>query len=476
MRKWIVASFGVAAGLGGLLVAVSPEARAQSAKALVWLQPSTPGTTQVGHANVSGTVKSGAVQTNTFRLGTSSTNGYYLRTDALGNGTWGALSIPLPYDGTGLDNGYEGLFKIRNDGTSAAIFAKNNGSGATARLAQSSTGVYGEHGTSFNSGQLGNSDNGVSGHNNFNPSYGYLAGNSVGVWGEHGSTMGVGVRGRAYATSGAAYGVLGTSASASGAGVRATNSAGFGTALEGSAMTSGGYGLYAEGAAYGVYGYGNETGTQVYGGYLYGNGASARGVYAFAGGTGTFNYGVRGQASGATTTSYGVYSVGDMGTSGAKAFVIDHPLDPANKYLRHFCAEGPEPTNQYSGIVTTDAKGYAWVILPHYYSTINKSPRYQLTVVDDGEDFVLAKVTQKIDGQRFRIRTSKPNVEVSWLVISERNDLYMQQHPHPVEVEKDPSERGRYQHPELYGLPAEMGMDYQGRLRAETGAKVGSAK
>lgn len=474
MRKWILTSFGIVAGLGGMLVAVSPEARAQSAKALVWLQPSTPGTAQTGHANVTGTVKSGSVQTNTFRLGTSSTNGFYLKTDALGNGTWGALSIPLPYDGTGLDNGYEGLFKIRNDGTSAAIFAKNT-SGASARLAQASVGVYGEHGTSFNSGQLGNSDNGVSGHNNVYPSYGYLAGTSVGAYGEHGSTTGVGVRGRAYATSGLAYGVLGTSASATGAGVRGTNSASGGSGLEGSAMAMGGYGLYAEGAAYGVYGYGNAAGVQVYGGYFYGNGENARGVYGFAGGTGAANYGVRGQASGALA-SYGVYSVGDMGTSGAKAFVIDHPLDPANKYLRHFCAEGPEPTNQYSGIVTTDAKGYAWVTLPHYYSTINKNPRYQLTVVDDGEDFVMAKVTQKIDGQRFRIRTSKPNVEVSWLVISERNDLYMQQHPHPVEVEKSPSERGLYQHPDLYGLPAEMGMDFQGRQRAEKSAQVGSAQ
>ena len=37
-----------------------------------------------------------------------------------------------------------------------------------------------------------------------------------------------------------------------------------------------------------------------------------------------------------------------MAGSGVKAFRIDHPLDPENKYLLHYCAEGPEPLNVYT--------------------------------------------------------------------------------------------------------------------------------
>lgn len=40
----------------------------------------------------------------------------------------------------------------------------------------------------------------------------------------------------------------------------------------------------------------------------------------------------------------------------------------------------------------------------------------------------------------------------------------MQAHPLRVEVEKDAFEKGKYQHPELYGLPKEVGIDYDYRV------------
>ena len=53
-----------------------------------------------------------------------------------------------------------------------------------------------------------------------------------------------------------------------------------------------------------------------------------------------------------------------------------------------------------------------------------------------------------------------PGAKVSWEVKSLRNDLRMRLHGAPVEREKTGPERGKYQHPEYYGLGPEMGMDH----------------
>jgi hypothetical protein len=46
-----------------------------------------------------------------------------------------------------------------------------------------------------------------------------------------------------------------------------------------------------------------------------------------------------------------------------KFFRIDHPLDPANKYLNHSAVESPDMKNIYDGVVTLDADGEAVVEL-----------------------------------------------------------------------------------------------------------------
>ncbi|MFY9234575.1 MAG: hypothetical protein WAO58_08960 [Fimbriimonadaceae bacterium] len=181
------------------------------------------------------------------------------------------------------------------------------------------------------------------------------------------------------------------------------------------------------------------------------------------------NYGVYG-ATHNLTSGFGVYASGDFGASGTKAFRIDHPSDPLGKYLLHYSTESPTPQNFYVGNVVTDSKGYAWVDLPEYFAEINANFKYQLTVVDgpnSGEDdFVMVKVRRKIVGNRFQIRTSAPNVEVSWRVDADRNDLYVRNRKPKDVVEKEGEERGKYQHPELYGEGPERGMDYQPRERA----------
>ncbi len=163
--------------------------------------------------------------------------------------------------------------------------------------------------------------------------------------------------------------------------------------------------------------------------------------------------GVRGEASG--YNSYGVYCVGAFAVTGNKSFQIDHPLSPETHFLNHFCTEAPEPLNAYSGNVVTDAQGYAVVQLPDYFEAINRDFRYQLTVIGQ---FAQAIVAEEIRGNRFVIRTDKPHVKVSWRVEATRNDPWVQRCGFQTEQEKPKEYQGKYLHPELYGQPKERGI------------------
>jgi hypothetical protein len=147
----------------------------------------------------------------------------------------------------------------------------------------------------------------------------------------------------------------------------------------------------------------------------------------------------------------------DLNVSGSKNFKIDHPLDPANKYLVHSAVESSERMNIYTGNVTTDAQGEATVQMPDWFEVENGDFRYQLTVIGQ---FAQAIVARKIANNQFAIRTSAPNVEVSWQVTGVRQDAYAKAHPLVVEQEKETRLRGFYIHPELYGAPAEKQIEW----------------
>jgi hypothetical protein len=134
------------------------------------------------------------------------------------------------------------------------------------------------------------------------------------------------------------------------------------------------------------------------------------------------------------------------------SIIIDDPLDPANKYLSHSSVESSEMKNMYDGNVITDASGQAIVELPEWFESLNRDFRYQLTVIGQ---FAQAIVAGKIADHRFTIRTDKPNVEVSWQVTGIRQDAWANAHRIPVEEQKNARERGHYLHPELYGAPEE---------------------
>ena len=137
-------------------------------------------------------------------------------------------------------------------------------------------------------------------------------------------------------------------------------------------------------------------------------------------------------------------------SKGGGSFKIDHPLDPANKYLYHSFVESPDMKNMYDGNVTTDDAGLVTVTLPNWFETLNRDFRYQLTVIGQ---FAQAIVASEISGNQFSIRTDKPNVKVSWQVTGTRQDAFANAHRIQVEVEKAPADRGHYLYPELVGAP-----------------------
>jgi hypothetical protein len=139
---------------------------------------------------------------------------------------------------------------------------------------------------------------------------------------------------------------------------------------------------------------------------------------------------------------------GDFTVLGAKAFTMDHPLDPANKILRHAAAESNEVINFYSGNVTTDASGKATVALPDYFQALNKDFRYQLTVIGS---FAQAIISKEVANNKFEIATNQPNVKVSWEVKGVRNDNHMKQHPFVAVEEKAANEKGTYWDPAAHG-------------------------
>jgi hypothetical protein len=134
---------------------------------------------------------------------------------------------------------------------------------------------------------------------------------------------------------------------------------------------------------------------------------------------------------------------------------IDDPQDAANKYLVHAAVQSSELMNIYSGNVTTDELGVATVTLPSWFEAENADFRYQLTTI--GRD-AHAWVSQELANGQFKISTNATNVKVSWQITAVRQDNYAKANPLVAEQAKPVSERGLYQHPELFGQPKEKGI------------------
>ena len=135
----------------------------------------------------------------------------------------------------------------------------------------------------------------------------------------------------------------------------------------------------------------------------------------------------------------------------SKDFKIDHPSDPANKYLVHASVESSEMMNIYSGNVAADELGLATVTLPEWFEALNSDFRYQLTTI--GRD-AHAWIAEEVANKQFKIATNASRVKVSWRITAVRQDAYAKANPLVVEQEKPAKEKGFYRQPELYGQPA----------------------
>jgi trimeric autotransporter adhesin len=228
----------------------------------------------------------------------------------------------------------------------------------------------------------------------------------------------------------------------------------FGSAIFGANDTGSG-----EGASYALYAAGGYDITNIsfnsagLGGFLVGGssnvGFGGDGLDAWAG-TGPLANGYAGFFSG------DVYVSGNL-SKGGGSFKIDHPLDPANKYLYHSFVESPDMMNIYNGNVMLDANGEAVIDLPEWFGTLNRDYRYQLTCIGG---FAPVYIAGEISGNQFKIAGGKSGMKVSWQVTGVRQDAWANAHRIPVEVQKPERERGYYLHPELYGAPKEKNVEW----------------
>jgi hypothetical protein len=206
----------------------------------------------------------------------------------------------------------------------------------------------------------------------------------------------------------------------------------------------------------GVLGF-SPTGSGV-GGATSGQGPVGNGVEGFYGGVGA-GAAIHGVAS--VTSAVAVYGYGPLHaawfignvsvqgtiTSSGKGFRIDHPLDPANRFLNHSSVESPDMMTIYNGYVVTDDDSRADILLPEYFEALNEDFKYQFTPI---QQFAQVMLEREIENNRCVIRTDKPNVRVSWQVTGIRGDRYARMRRIEVEEEKTTAERDRYLHPELY--------------------------
>jgi hypothetical protein len=257
--------------------------------------------------------------------------------------------------------------------------------------------------------------------------------NSAGVWGKA-TGSGDGVSGE----SSSGDGTCGQSSS--GNGVYGESSSGNGVHGE-SSSSDGVYGESSSGL--GVHGWSDyEDGVE--GESSYGNGVEGWSIFGYAG-----------YFDGKVQVN-GNLNVNGKLTKGSGSFKIDHPLDPANKFLQHSFVESPDMMNIYNGNVILDKKGRASVTLPEWFQSLNKEFRYQLTCVGG---FAPVYVAEKISDNHFKIAGGKPGMEVSWQVTGIRQDPYAVANRIVVEEDKPTYARGYYLHPEAYGQPKDRSIE-----------------
>ena len=267
--------------------------------------------------------------------------------------------------------------------------------------------------------------------------------NSIGVWGlanNSSTNQSIGVWGE---TRGAnSIGVVGT-----------------GNGLTSGTLPSVGAGGYFRGQTYGVYTF-SSGGSATYALYAVNTGNNGNGVFCEASvGTGAWAIWAR------STTGYAGYFSGNVNVTGSLSkgsgsFLIDHPLDPLNKTLRHNFVESPENLCLYRGKVKLDENGQAIVKMPDYFVALTKETEATVILTPIGKVPFLTSYEWNEDYTFFYIY-GQPNREVSYQVLADRDDPVMRMLYKPVEEEKGNGnfEKGYLIYPKAYGYPESMGYE-----------------
>jgi hypothetical protein len=238
----------------------------------------------------------------------------------------------------------------------------------------------------------------------------------------------------------------------------------FGHSRDGDSVSHGVEGVSGSSAALAAGVLGVNNGGNAISAGVYGTAASGTGLLGIGGSFGVLGY----SANGLAGLFLGNVHVQGTLSKSAGSFKIDHPLDPANKYLQHSFVESPDMKNVYDGVVRTNARGLATVKLPRYFQALNRSFRYQLTSLSGLQNVAVAK---EIANNRFVVQSAKPHSRVSWQVTGIRKDRYANAHRIQPEIAKSAAEQGHYLNPELFGKPAALGMrEVQALTRATPAA------
>jgi hypothetical protein len=404
-----------------------------------------------------------------------------------------------------------GRIEAFNTGISAGVLGQSVAGAGVRGNSDTGAGVFGSSDTGFGTRGLSNNNYGVFGLslNNVGVVGQSESSSGTGVLGVNTHTSGTGVLGQAFngtgirGVSSTGFGVFGSSETFTA--VEARSNTGFGifgssntnTAIHG--QSNGGTGVFGssdDSNHAGVHAFNSGGGTALLAESA--NGAGVIGVSAIDFGAGVAGQnisigpngvGVTGQANnglgvfgvsntgvavlGQTSEGTGVLGFGNAGlaghfvgdvsvsgsiTKGGGSFKIDHPLDPANKYLSHSFVESPDMMNIYNGNVALDQNGEAIVALPEWFQALNQDFRYSLTAI--GAPAPGLYIAEEVSNNKFKIAGGAPGMRVSWHVTGIRQDPYANKHRIKVEEEKPELERGHYLHPDLYSQPEEKGVDW----------------
>jgi hypothetical protein len=376
-------------------------------------------------AVTSAKILDGAIQrvdvANNFKAPRADTSDFSLS----GSGPWVVNGSDINYTNGSVSIG------TTSSGAKLSIVTSSNGNAIDA------TGLNGVSASGTNIGVGANGGNiGVSGFSSSGTGVNGASTNSYGVYAS--STNGYGV----YAVGGP-NGVV--ASAVSGAGVSATSSGGPGVVALG-----GTNGVEASGTTRGVYA-----------------GGGTYGVVSFATSNVFPSYGIYASDNGTPVTTYAGFFSGQVKITSlldvdgfifknGGGFKIDHPTDPAHKYLYHSFVESPDMKNIYDGIVTIDAQGEATVTLPEWFRAVNKDCRYQLTAM--GQPGPNLYIAEEVSTDHFKIAGGTAGMKVSWQVTGIRKDAYAEAHRIPVEEEKSTHERGKYRNPKELGVPETLGI------------------